>query len=95
MAKLLRWILLPPLALIAIALSVANRHVVTLSFDPFDPTRPALGLDLPLAAIIFFALLAGILIGGLAAWGQAKRKERRRHVSLAAGTNLPATRFDS
>jgi len=94
MAKFLRWILLPPLALAAIAFSVANRHLVTLSFDPFDPGTPALGLELPLAAIIFFALLIGILIGGLAAWGQARRKTRR-HNTLTGGTNMPATRFDS
>jgi len=94
MAKLLRWILLPPIALAAIALSVANRHMVTLSFDPFDPEKPALGLELPLAAIIFFALLAGLLIGGLAAWEQARRKGRRQG-NLTGGANMPATRFDS
>lgn len=95
MAKFLRWFLLPPIALAVIALSVANRHIVTLSFDPFDPEQPALGFDLPLAAIIFFALLIGILIGGFAAWGQARRKKRSPISLSSTGTNMPIRRSDS
>jgi len=95
MAKILRWIVLPPLALIAIALAVANRHKVTFSFDPFDPLKPALGIDLPLAVIVLGALFIGILIGGIATWGQARRKEKRRQTGFIDSANLPATRADS
>jgi uncharacterized integral membrane protein len=95
MGKLLGWIVWPPLALILIALAIANRHVVTLSLDPFDPQKPALGLDLPLSAIVFFALFAGILIGGFASWTQARRKLRRRLTPFPGSTNLPASRVDS
>lgn len=94
--NLLRWIVLPPVALIVMALAVANRQVVTFSLDPFDTNAPALGLDMPLAAIVLIALFIGILIGGFAAWSQAKIKRARRNAppppEQAGGrdTNLPA-----
>lgn len=94
--KLMRWIILPPLALLAMALAVANRHNVTFSLDPFDPVRPALGIDMPLALIVLIALFLGILIGGAAAWGHARHKAARRGQPLmpepgSGGTaNLPA-----
>ncbi|WP_293328934.1 LapA family protein [Parvibaculum sp.] len=76
--KLLRWILLPPLAIIVIALAIANRHSVTFSLDPFDAQNPAISFDLPLAAIILISIALGILIGGLAAWWQGRRRTSRR-----------------
>ena len=76
--NLLRWLVLPPVALIVMALAVANRQRVTFSLDPFNSASPALGLDMPLAAIVLIALFFGILIGGFAAWSQARIKASRR-----------------
>ena len=76
--KLLRWILLPPLAIIVIALAIANRHSVTFSLDPFDAAQPALAFDVPLAALILAAIALGILIGGVAAWWQGRRRTTRK-----------------
>ena len=56
--KLLRWILLPPLAIIVIALAIANRHSVTFSLDPFDAQNPAISFDLPLAAMLALGVVA-------------------------------------
>lgn len=96
--KLLRWFILPPVALIAMALAVANRQEVTFSLDPFNPTQPALGATMPLALIVIIALGLGILIGGLAAWRQARSKAAHRAdpilpPSVAGGVaGLPAIR---
>lgn len=97
--KLLRWFILPPVALVAITLAIANRHEVTFSLDPFNPTQPALGLTMPLALIVIVALGLGILIGGLAAWRQARSRATHRADPLlppssTAGnaTPLPAPR---
>jgi len=97
--NLLRWIVLPPVVLVTMALAVANRHIVTFSLDPFDTAAPAIALEMPLAAIVLIALFVGILIGGFAAWSQARIKLARRNApppperpkaSPATETNLPA-----
>lgn len=76
--KLLRWIVLPPLVIAAMAIAVANRASVTFSLDPFDTEAPALGFDVPLFLIILISVLLGILIGGMGAWAQARRKRTAR-----------------
>jgi uncharacterized integral membrane protein len=68
-----------PLAVAIIAFAVANRQPVTLSFDPFSSTSPAYSATLPLFAVIFMALILGVLIGGTAAWiGQTKWRRAAR-----------------
>jgi uncharacterized integral membrane protein len=76
-------IILVPLAIIIVALAVANRHAVTVSFDPFAGDEPAASLTLPLFALVILLLIAGVLLGGLATWlgqgkwrGAARRFER-------------------
>jgi hypothetical protein len=89
--KLLRWFILPPVALLVMALAVANRQEVTFSFDPFNPAEPALGLTMPLALIVLGALGIGIVIGGVATWRQARLKASRRADPLlppSPGTEL-------
>lgn len=90
--KLLRWIVLPPIVLLAMALAVANRASVTFSLDPFDPVSPAIGLEVPLFLIVLVSVLAGILIGGMGAWAQAKRKARRTKAAPPQTSGLPALR---
>jgi uncharacterized integral membrane protein len=57
-----------PLAVIIIAFAVANRQVVTVSFDPFSSTNPAYAASLPLFVLIFILVILGVIIGGIAAW---------------------------
>lgn len=87
MRRFLGIVLLLPLALVIVTLAVANRNVVTIALDPFNPDNPALGVSLPLFLVIFAAIALGILIGGIADWvGQGywrreareKRREARR-----------------
>ena len=42
--KLITALILLPLAVVLIALAVANRQTVVVSFDPFDATQPALAI---------------------------------------------------
>lgn len=69
-----------PACILVVALAVANRKMVTLSLDPFNPETPALALSAPLFAVVFAALIVGVIIGGLVAWmGQGRfRREARR-----------------
>ena len=76
-------IILIPLAVIIVAFAVANRHAVTVSFDPFAGDEPAASLTLPLFALVILLLIFGVLLGGLATWlgqgkwrGAARRFER-------------------
>ncbi len=68
-----------PLAVVLVAFAVANRQLVTVSFDPFSSTSPAYAATLPLFALIFVLLILGVLIGGTAAWiGQTKWRRTAR-----------------
>jgi len=78
--KFVAALILVPLAIIIIAFAVANRQAVTLSFDPFNPSAPAAALTLPLFVIILVALIAGVIVGGLAVrlgHGRWRRMARR------------------
>lgn len=77
MLRRILWFLVAfPVALVLVALAVANRHAVRLVLDPFRPDQPVLSLVLPFYAYLFAALFIGILIGGLSTW--ATRSAWRR-----------------
>jgi uncharacterized integral membrane protein len=77
--KIVRALILVPLAIILIAFAVANRQTVTVSFDPFDKADPAFSLALPLYVLILALVIAGVIVGGTAAWmRQGKWRWRAR-----------------
>src|SRR5262245_43059517 len=79
MRKIVRALVLIPLAIVLIAFAVANRQTVTVSFDPFDTAEPAFSLALPLYVLILALVIAGVIIGGSAAWmRQGKWRSRAR-----------------
>ena len=80
MIQFLKGLILLPIAIAVVLLAVANRSPVALSLDPFSE-KPLFTATLPLYAVIFLAVMVGVLIGGLAAWlAQAKhRREKRRY----------------
>jgi uncharacterized integral membrane protein len=78
--KFVAAVILIPLAIVIIAFAVANRQIVTVSLDPFSSEHPASSLTLPLFALILVLLIAGVVIGGVAAWlrqAQWRRVARR------------------
>ena len=77
--------ILIPLALVIVALAVANRKIITVSFDPFSATEPAFTLRAPLYVLVFVLVIAGVVIGGIAAWlrqSKWRRAARAREAEL-------------
>jgi uncharacterized integral membrane protein len=74
--KIVSVLVLLPLAVLIVLLSVANRHAVTLSLDPFSTDAPAYARGVPLFIVILVSLIAGALIGGIAAWLRQSRWRR-------------------
>jgi uncharacterized integral membrane protein len=70
-------IIIVPVAIVLIALAVANRGFVPFTLDPFNPGNPGLTLSLPLFVYLFLALLIGVLIGSAATWLRQGRYRKR------------------
>jgi uncharacterized integral membrane protein len=82
MRKFLTGVVLIPLGLIFIDFAVANRHLVTVSFDPFGSGDTAFDLPpVPLFAIIITAMIVGVVAGGSVTWFRQRRWRRsaRQH----------------
>jgi uncharacterized integral membrane protein len=81
MRKFLNAVILIPLGLIFIAFAIANRHLVTVSFDPFNSKDPSLGFTLPLFVVIIAVAMLGVVAGGAATWFRQRhwRRAARQH----------------
>jgi uncharacterized integral membrane protein len=81
MRKFFTALIVIPLALIFIVFAVANRHFVTVSFDPFNSANPSVSVSLPLFVLIIAIAISGVVAGGLATWfGQRRwRRAARQH----------------
>jgi len=81
MRKLLTGLIVIPLGLIFIVFAVANRHFVTVSFDPFNSAAPSISVSLPLFVLIIAVAILGVVAGGSATWLSQRRWRRaaRRH----------------
>lgn len=90
MRKLLRWLILLPLAIVLVLFAVANRAPVTLSLDPFSREAPAFTFTLPLFVVLLLAIAVGVVIGGIAAgigrlrWRYRARRAEREAEKLSA-----------
>ena len=88
--KIVSFLILVPLALVLVALSVANKQPVTVSFDPFSAGAPAFSVKAALYVIAFALLIAGVVIGGIAAWivqGKWRRTARHAQAELRDARN--------
>ena len=83
--KLVNALVILPLAIIFVVFAVANRQLVTLSFDPFGSNDPALGVSSPLFIVIIAAVSFGVIAGSIATWfGQHRwRKAAKLHEAEA------------
>jgi uncharacterized integral membrane protein len=69
------------LGLIFVIFAVANRHFVTVSFDPFHSVNPTVAVSMPLFGLIIAVAILGVIAGGCATWfGQRRwRRAARQH----------------
>jgi uncharacterized integral membrane protein len=81
MRKFFTGLVLIPLGLIFIVFAVANRHLVTVSFDPFNSSDPSVSVRLPLFVVIIAVAIAGVVAGGCATWFRQRhwRRAARQH----------------
>src|SRR5260370_16577444 len=76
MRKCFTGLVLIALGLIFVVFAVANRHLVTVSFDPFNSSDPSVGFRLPLFVIIIGVAIAGVVAGGSATWFRQRHWRR-------------------
>ena len=81
MRKFFTALVIIPLGLIFIVFAVANRHFVTVSFDPFNAVNPSVAVSLPLFVVIITVTILGVAAGGSATWFRQRRWRRaaRQH----------------
>jgi uncharacterized integral membrane protein len=81
MRKFFTALVVIPLGLIFVIFAVANRHDVTVSFDPFNSADPSLAVTLPLFFVVIAVAILGVIAGGVATWVRQRRWRRtaRQH----------------
>jgi uncharacterized integral membrane protein len=81
MRKFLTALIVIPLGLLFVIFAVANRHFVTVSFDPFNTRDPSVGVTMPLFAVIIIVAILGVVAGGTASWFRQRhwRRAARQH----------------
>jgi hypothetical protein len=88
--KIVTVLILIPLAVVVIALAVANRQPVLVSFDPFDQLHPAMARALPLYQLMLLLLVVGVVVGGVAAWVRQGKWRRAARLADAQARELRA-----
>ncbi len=69
MAKVLKFIILVPVAVVILAFALANRQGASVSFDPFASVNDTSAtVTLPLFLVLFLTLVVGVIVGGVATW---------------------------
>jgi len=77
MRTLFRLFVIVPIAIVLLMFAFANRHLVTVAFDPFagnDIAGPA--IRAPLFIVLILSAGVGVILGGVAAWFKQARLKR-------------------
>src|SRR6478672_4144717 len=77
-----------PLGIFFIVFAVANRHLVTVSFDPFNSATPTVAVTLPLFVVIIAVAMLGVVAGGMATWFRQGRFRRAARQSEAEARQM-------
>jgi uncharacterized integral membrane protein len=83
MRKFFTALVVIPLGLIFVVFAVANRHLVTVSFDPFNSADPSVAVTLPLFVVIIVVAILGVAAGGMATWFRQRPWRRAARQSEA------------
>jgi uncharacterized integral membrane protein len=81
MRKFLTALIVVPLGLLFIVFAVANRHLITVSLDPFNSRDPSVSVTMPLFVVIIAVAILGVVAGGTATWFRQRhwRRAARQH----------------
>jgi len=90
MRKFVAIAILVPLAVIIVMFAVANREIITISFDPFDSAHPAYALKMPLFMLIFVLVGVGVAVGGIASWLRQHKWRMRARLAETEARDLRA-----
>jgi uncharacterized integral membrane protein len=88
MRKFLTALVVIPLGIFFVIFAVANRHLVTVSFDPFNSVTPTVAITLPLFVVIIAVAMLGVLAGGMATWFRQGRFRRAARQSEAEARQM-------
>jgi len=80
MLRFLKLLIIAPVAIVLLMFAFANRHVVDISFDPFDSGDiPAFSIQAPMFIVLILSVMLGVVAGGVATWfGQGKHRRAAR-----------------
>ena len=107
MRKFFTALIVLPLGLLLVVFAVANRHFVTVSFDPFNSRDPSIGVTMPLFAVIIAVAILGVAAGGTATWfrqrhwrhaarqSEAEARQARAELVELRASAIPPSRGDS
>ena len=84
MRKFLTGLILIPLGVLFIVFAFANRHLVTVTLDPFDGEDPSAGVTLPLFVVIISVAIFGVVAGSIATWFRERRWRHARQYETDA-----------
>ena len=84
--RFLKAIVMIPAFIVLVAWAIPNHQPVTVSFNPFDSSDPDLAVTVPLYLVAFTVLIAGVVLGGFAAW--LMQSKRRRIATRLAAENV-------
>ena len=83
--KIVTTLIVVPLGALIVVFAVANRHMVTVSLDPFGSDAPSLSGTVPLFLLILLMVAIGVIAGGTATWfNQAKWRRAARRLDSEA-----------
>ncbi|WP_027550071.1 lipopolysaccharide assembly protein LapA domain-containing protein [Bradyrhizobium sp. Cp5.3] len=84
MRKFLTALVVIPLGFVLVDFAIANRHFVTVSYDPLISDDSSLSFSLPLFLLLIVVGVLGVVAGGSAVWlaqGRWRRAARRNEAA--------------
>jgi len=77
MLRFLKYLILAPVAVVVLAFAYANRHIVSVSFDPLaSGDASAFRVNAPLFLVIILSVMIGVISGGVTTWFSQGRHRR-------------------
>lgn len=91
MVRFLKFIVIAPIAILFLIFAFANRHVVTVSFDPFESGDiPEFVVQAPMFIVLILSVGLGVIAGGVATWFSQGKHRRAARANRAEADKLRA-----